>query len=258
MPVIAYDVAGQGPPVAFIHGLASYRQMWAPVTDLLTSEVTCVRVDLLGHGESGPAADYSMLAQVAAVHEVVERLGLGQPTLVGHSLGANVAAVYAAAHGSHAVICVDPPSLRFGDFAELIAPYADELRSDRTMEAVVAIDHALGLEPYAGIAEMERRILAFPREVVLGLWEAALTTPPDQLTAVAEAVLPRITAPLLSLHGAAPPADYEAWLTKLVPKARVETWAGLGHMLHLVDPERLAARVRDVVGQGGRTRDTGG
>ena len=246
-PAIAYDVAGDGPPVVFVHGLANRRQGWDPVTELLVEDFTCVRVDLRGHGESSAAAEYSMPSLVGDVRAVVEELALGEPALVGNSLGATVAAVYAAAHGARAVVCVDQ-SLRFGDFAQFVQQrYADALRSERTMEAVLAIDRELGLEPYAGIAELERRVLAFPREVILGIWDALLTTPPEELTATAEAVLPRIAAPLLSLHGAPPPRDYEAWLTALVPGARVEVWDGSGHLLHLVDPERFAARVRPLL-----------
>ena len=115
------------------------------------------------------------------------------------------------------------------------------------MEAVLSIDHALELEPYTGVENIERRVLAFPREVVLGIWDALLSTPPEQLTAIAEAILPRIAAPLLSLHGSPPPPDYAAWLTGLARGARVEIWDGTGHMLHLVDPERFAARVRPLL-----------
>ncbi len=118
------------------------------------------------------------------------------------------------------------------------------------MRAVVSIDHELGLGPYPGVAELERRVLGFPREVVLGIWHALLSTPPDQLTATAEALLPRLSAPLLALHGSPPPLDYEPWLTQLVPHARVETWDGTGHMLHLVDPGRFISRVRPLLAGG--------
>jgi pimeloyl-ACP methyl ester carboxylesterase len=115
------------------------------------------------------------------------------------------------------------------------------------MEAVVSIDRALKLEPYADVEELERRVLAFPREVVLGIWDALLTTPPEQLTAIAEAILPRLSAPLLSLHGSPPPPDYESWLAGLARGARIEIWEGAGHMLHLVYPDRFAARVRQLL-----------
>jgi len=247
---VAYDFAGHGPLVIFVHGLTSFRQTWEPVTRLLTPSFRCVRVDLRGHGESSAAPDYSMLSLVGDVRALVEELALGEPAVVGHSLGASVAAIYAAAHGARAVVCVDQ-SLRFGDFAELVQEHAEALCGERTMEAVLSIDHALQLEPYSAVEDLERRVLAFPREVVLGMWNALLTTPPAELTAVAEGVLPRITATLLALHGSPLPPDYESWLTALVPSTRVEVWDGYGHMLHLVDPKRFVTRVRQLLAQPG-------
>jgi len=245
-PTIAYDISGDGPPVVFIHGLTSFRQTWNPITTLLAPDFTCVRMDLRGHGASSAAQEYSMQSLVGDVSAVVEEVGLGEPAVVGHSLGASIAAVYAATHSARTVVCVDQ-SLRFGEFAALVQARADDLRSPRTMEAVVSIDRALKLEPYADVEELERRVLAFPREVVLGIWDALLTTPPEQLTAIAEALLPRLSAPLLSLHGSPPPPDYESWLAGLARGARIEIWEGAGHMLHLVHPERFAARVRPLL-----------
>jgi pimeloyl-ACP methyl ester carboxylesterase len=71
-----------------------------------------------------------MLSLVGDVRAVVEDLGLDDPAIVGHSLGVTVAAIYAAAHGARAVVCVDS-TLRFGDFASLARPYAAELRAER-------------------------------------------------------------------------------------------------------------------------------
>ena len=253
---IAYDVAGDGPPVVFVHGLTSFRQTWDPVTNLLTQDFTCVRLDLRGHGASSPGPEYSTLSLVGDVRAVVDELALGEPALVGHSLGATTVAVYAAAHGARAVVCVDQ-SLRFGDFAAVVQPQADALRSERAMETVLSIDRDLQLEPYGGIKDMEQRILAFPREVVLGIWDALLTTPSEELTAIAEATLPRIAVPVLSLHGSQPPSDYEAWLTGLVRGAQIEVWEGSGHMLHLVDPERFAERVRPLLADSPNVEERG-
>jgi len=245
-PTIAYDVVGDGPLVVFIHGLTSFRETWNPITALLAPDFTCVRIDVRGHGASSAAPEYSMQSLVGDARAVVEEVGLGEPAVVGHSLGASIAAVYAAAHGARVVVCVDQ-SLRFGEFAALVQAHADDLRRPRTMEAVLSIDRALRLEPYGDLEELERRVLAFPREVVLGVWDALLSTPPEQLTATAEAILRRIGAPLLSLHGSPPPPDYESWLAGLARGARIEIWEGAGHMLHLVHPERFAARVRPLL-----------
>jgi pimeloyl-ACP methyl ester carboxylesterase len=217
---IAYDVAGTGPPVLFLHGLTNRRQGWDPVTELLTRDFTCMRVDLRGHGESSTAPDYSMLSLVGDVRAVADELGIEAPAVVGHSLGATAAAVYAALSPAQALVCVDQ-SLRFGDFAAFLRPRERALRED-TMQAVLEIDRELGLGPYEDVAAFESRVRAFPPEVVLGIWEQALTTPPEQLTAMSEALLPEITAPLLALHGWQPPDGYRSWLTALVlpPRSR--------------------------------------
>lgn len=241
---IAYDVAGDGPAIVFLHGLTNRRQAWDPVSTLLASRFSCVRLDFRGHGESSTAASYDLLELVGDVRAVVEGLSLGDPAVVGHSLGGTVAAVYAAVHEAQAVVCVDQ-TLRFGDFAARIQPLATALRGERPMEAVMEFERGLGLEPYSGVTELEQRVLGFDPEVVLGLWATALDTPPDELTAVSEALLPQISAPLLCVHGSPPPTHYAAWLGALAPSARVEVWEGMGHLLHLVDPERFAARVTE-------------
>ncbi len=93
--------------MVFIHGLTSSRQAWEPVTDLLRRSFTCVRVDLRGHGGSSLGPEYSAVSLVGDVRAVVEAAGLGEPAVVGHSLGATVAALYGAAHGATAIVCVD-------------------------------------------------------------------------------------------------------------------------------------------------------
>lgn len=226
-----------------VHGLTSSGASWAPITERLADAFTCVTVDLPGHGSSPAGGDLGILALVAAVRSVVEGLGLERPAIVGHSLGAGVAAVYAAAHGARRVVLVDQ-SLRFGDFARLAQRHGDALRGPRTTEALWEIEMELGLGPYAEVDAMRERVLAFSREVVLGIWDVPLSTPPDELTARAEGFLPRIDAPLLALHGSPPADGYVGWLTWLVPTAAVEVWDGTGHLLHLVDPDRFAARVR--------------
>ena len=238
---IAYDVDGDGPAVVFLHGLTNRRRGWDPVTAPLRAEFTCVRVDLRGHGESSLAREYSMASLVGDVRAVVDELDIAKPAVVGHSLGGTAAAVYAAANPVRAIVCVDV-WLRFGDFASLLRRYERDLR-ENTMEAVLEIDRELGLGCYEDVAGFESRVLAFPPEVVLGIWAQALIAPPEQLTAVSETLLPRITVPLLSLHGSQPPAGYESWLTGLVPTAEIEVWDGMGHLLHLVDPARFAARL---------------
>jgi pimeloyl-ACP methyl ester carboxylesterase len=112
---------------------------------------------------------------------------------------------------------------------------------------VMEIERDLVLEPFDAIEDLERRIREFPCEVILGVWDGLLTTPPEELTALAESALPRCRAPLLAIHGSPPSPGYPEWLTSLVPEAELEIWDGQGHMLHLVDPDRFAERVERFV-----------
>lgn len=245
---IAYDVAGDGPPAIFLHGLTNRRQGWDPVTSLLEPDFTCIRVDFRGHGESSTASDYGMAALVGDVRAVADELGVEEPAVIGSSFGAGAAAVYAALNPVRSVVCVGNSSLRFGDFTPRIQARAQALRGENAMRAVLEIDRELDLEPYGDIEGFERRVLAFPPDVIRGMWALQLATPPAEVTAMSEALLPAIKAPLLALHGSQPPEDYPTWLTRLVPTAEVEVWEGMGHLLHLVDPPRFAERVRAQLG----------
>lgn len=230
----------------FLHGLTNRRQGWDPVTDLLAPDFTCIRIDLRGHGESSTASDYGMPALVADVRAVADELGVERPAVIGGSFGGALAVVYAALNPVRAAVCIDNP-LRFGDFTPRIQSRAEELQGEDAMEAVWEIEEELVLAPYADIEGFRQRVLAFPPEVIRGIWATQLTTPAEQLTAASEALLPMIKAPLLALHGSPVPADYAAWLTNLVPTAELEVWDGMGHLLHMVDPPRFAARVRSLL-----------
>ena len=107
------------------------------------------------------------------------------------------------------------------------------------------------LEPFDAIADLEQRVREFPREVILGVWAELLATPSQELTALAEAALPHCRAPLLAIHGSPPEPDYPEWLRSRVPEAKLEIWDGQGHLLHLVDPDRFAARVERFVASSG-------
>jgi pimeloyl-ACP methyl ester carboxylesterase len=48
-PTIAYDVAGHGPLVVFVHGLTSLRQTWDPVTTLLAEDLRSQRGGEVSH-----------------------------------------------------------------------------------------------------------------------------------------------------------------------------------------------------------------
>lgn len=79
--------------MVLLHGLASRSQCWTDLVPLFSPEsYTLYLVDLLGSGESAKPkdADYSIRGHARRLLDFLERLGLSQALVVGHSLGGAV------------------------------------------------------------------------------------------------------------------------------------------------------------------------
>jgi pimeloyl-ACP methyl ester carboxylesterase len=93
---LAYTEAGSGPPVVLVHGLGSNLQVWAPTVRALAPCYRVLALDLPGYGRSQKGNyDYSMAFFARAVDAFLERLGITQPVLIGHSMGGQIALTHA-------------------------------------------------------------------------------------------------------------------------------------------------------------------
>ncbi|EOD57488.1 alpha/beta hydrolase [Amycolatopsis vancoresmycina DSM 44592] len=90
--VVHYDRTGDGPGLLLLHGTAASREQWAPLTALATG-FTVLAPDFPGSGRTtdggGPITVEALAAQAEAV---LDHAGFGAAHVVGHSLGAVVAA----------------------------------------------------------------------------------------------------------------------------------------------------------------------
>lgn len=90
---------GQGSPIVFLHGFGKDSSQWLPVMQQLSRQSQCFAPDLWGFGDSEPIdIHYSIALQVESLEEYLDSLNLSKIYLVGHSLGAWVAASYALKH----------------------------------------------------------------------------------------------------------------------------------------------------------------
>jgi pimeloyl-ACP methyl ester carboxylesterase len=89
---------GSGPKtLVFVHGLTSSLEIWNDNTDFFAQNYHCIRLDLPGHGQSGPAETYSIPLFVAVLRQVIALHASGQKViLIGHSMGGMVSMVLAA------------------------------------------------------------------------------------------------------------------------------------------------------------------
>ncbi len=238
---LAHDDVGDGTPLVFLHGITCDRSNWAPVAALLADEFRCVNVDLPGHGGSPRTGAYDVFSQAEAVARFVEELGLDRPVVIGHSYGAFIATLVGATAAVRGVVNIDQ-ELDTAAFAERMAPLASRLRGDDFESAFGEFVATLGIDLVP--AERRRSIVMRPdAEVVLGTWGTAFDTPPSELTAMMEPVLSGFPVPYLAVYGTAISAE-ERRLLGLFPRVEVEEWDGLGHFVHLADPDRTAERIR--------------
>ncbi len=89
-------LAGNGPVLLLIHGMASSSAAWAPVIPTLAERFTVVAPDLLGHGATDkPPGDYSLGAHASLLRDLCVLLGHERATVIGHSFGGGVALQFA-------------------------------------------------------------------------------------------------------------------------------------------------------------------
>jgi len=96
---VGYRMAGEGPAILLIHGMAGSSRTWREVMPELAKDHTVIAPDLLGHGESAkPMGDYSLGAHASGLRDLLGALGIDRVTVVGQSLGGGVAMQLAYQH----------------------------------------------------------------------------------------------------------------------------------------------------------------
>jgi pimeloyl-ACP methyl ester carboxylesterase len=93
---VYFNIAGRGPAVVLIHGVAGRASQWDQTLQLLAETHTVIAPDLLGHGDSAkPRGDYSLGAHASGIRDLLVSLNRERATVVGHSLGGGIAMQFA-------------------------------------------------------------------------------------------------------------------------------------------------------------------
>lgn len=144
---LRYREIGRGEPVVLLHGATRDLESWEGFADRLAVDHRVIALDQRGHGKSSRFTDRTHfgLAMVEDVVRLLDHLHIQRAHLVGHSLGAVVAANVTARHPRRVAT------------ASLVSPpmYADSAAYMRAHEAGIA-DLARG----AGMARLNQ--LVFP------------------------------------------------------------------------------------------------
>ena len=99
---------GDEPTILAVHGSAGSAYSLAALGERLAPDIRFIAFDLRGHGFSDkPAAGYGLDHHVKDTVELLKRLKLKHPILLGFSAGGTIAAFVAARIAAHALILLD-------------------------------------------------------------------------------------------------------------------------------------------------------
>ncbi len=229
--------SGQGAniPVLFLHSFAGDTTHWAPQLAHLRRDRRAVAFDFSGHGASrlARAREYSIRTLILDVETVVDACHLDEFILVGHSMGAAVAAGFAASHPENVVglLLVDPPPV----------PGALPAAQVRLIVAAVAADPYGFVEQYWNTQLLVNSSVAVKEKLLQGLRRL----PRDVLVQLTTDLFHYDPVPLLSHYSGptlavvTPENDTSASLHKAVPDIDHVVVPGTGHWIHLDKPAEL-------------------
>lgn len=225
-----------------IHGTAASARFWDALVPMLTGSHRVIRVDLLGCGRSAkPAgASYEIPDQGRRVGEALDRLGVEDAVVVGHSSGGMVATALAEQRPdlvSALVLINTGPHL-----GALIAPETATSGPSHWPPTEEQIRQFASTGLPAGF-QVPPEVVAELRSMPYDVFTALMLAPRDYLEQrpLPDRLAP-LGTPLLVVFGEADrrwrsssAADY-----RVVPGAKVEMLPGLGHSPILEDPPRTA------------------
>lgn len=108
-----FELSGEGSPIVFVSGWAMSCECWRPLVARLEGKHRCLIFDARGVGRSQPAAidaRFNIDDLAEDLHSILEHAGVYDAVLVGHDVGALVAARCAQAHPQHfrSLVVVSP------------------------------------------------------------------------------------------------------------------------------------------------------
>lgn len=249
---IAYDRVGNGSPIVFVHGLTYDRRLWAPVVERLRDEYACVNIDLPGHGASLDAQTYDLDVVADNIHELIDRLELANPVMVGHSISGLIVGFYASLYPTAGIVTSDQ-TLRTTPFAERLWGMREQLQSPAFPGIWRAIESQLGIDLIAERYRPGRKSLEPAARGRAWLLRTIFEVAPAELQERLVEIIGKIDVPFTAIFGEEVDPDYCGWLTALVPQCELVVFPNAGHFPHLVDSDRFSDEVRAVERKAFRT-----
>jgi len=246
-------VEGSGPPIVMIHGFSAALDWWDSMVPDLSADHRIIRLDLIGHGgTAAPVSGYSVERQAALVAAILDKLQTGSVTVIGHSMGGEVAGALAATrpHLVERLILIDSPPEKVVKFdlatRAYLTPVLGQLLSHIMTNGLIRRGLAQGFAPGFSVPD---RFVGDVRQLTYTAFKSAHG---DSVAYQAEQpAYERLAAlrpppPLLVIFGKQDtlvPAD-TALLFEQVPGARIAYVEGAGHSPMVERPKETLALIK--------------
>lgn len=238
------DTGTGEPALIFLHYWGGSSRTWAPVMDRLASTQRCTAIDFRGWGRSSKeAVDYGLETLASDVIAVVDKLGLRQFFVIGHSMGGKVAQLVAARRpkGLKGLILYAPAPPTPLDVPEAVRKgYVSLYQSREGAETVIG-----NLTPHPLSEAFREQII---EDTLRGSLGAKRAWPEQGMVADISAATATIDVPVHVIAGGddevEPESSLRAAFGKVLPRARFSVVPGVGHIAPLEAPAKLANAIR--------------
>ena len=246
---IAYERAGEGPPLVFLHGVLGDSREWRRQTSALSDELTVIAWDAPGCGRSSdPAPPFGMADWAGALAALLEAIGVERAHVGGLSWGGSVALELYRLHPERvrSLVLIDTYAGWKGSLSpeECARRVESSLRDAEMPASALAARWLPSLLPESSppaLADEIAAVIADSRPAMLGLMAQAMGST-DQRD-----LLPHIDVPTLLLWGEADersPLSVAEQFREAIRGAKLVVIPDAGHMSNMEQPERFNAEVR--------------
>jgi len=247
-------IEGVGPTIVLIHGFGAAIDWWDDIAPGLAADHRVIRIDLIGHGGTmAPRSGYSIERQAMLVSGLLDRLGVDRFTVIGHSMGGEVATALAEINPQRIerMILIDSPARsESAEFTIMTGVYFQRplgevlsyLESDDAIRRGLAQGFAPGFSvPEKFVDDVKQLTYSAFRQAHDESVTYRKTKPPYERIAALKPL-----PPLLAIFGTrdAIISPDDAKFFERVPGAKVTMIEGAGHSPMVESPTKVLELIR--------------